>query len=239
MVNGWFRLLITHLFPWLFLWIDVLRGLGPVCLLGRVCATNIATQAPVGHRGRAVSPFITASRRALYAEAGTPSVWLQHDGESSSQWPSLSYLPPEIRGLPRYTPHNLVHCYICKCTPRNLDIPVVKYVQVAGDRRYLLWEVLYIAEVNTITGSWREDSAPGSSLGCIPRTTANCQQSRILGQSPGKWDVASTPLFNWKIFQHLSQEYHMACCYICYGRIECYGKQNTAREAAVLTEADF
>lgn len=30
-------------------------------------------------------------------------------------------------------------------------------MQVVGDRRYLLWEVLYIAEVNTITGSWQED----------------------------------------------------------------------------------
>lgn len=30
-------------------------------------------------------------------------------------------------------------------------------MQVAGGRIYLLWEVLYIAEVNTITGSWQED----------------------------------------------------------------------------------
>lgn len=45
-----------------------------------------------------------------------------------------------------------------ECLPRNLDIPVVKYMLIVADRRHLLWEVAsYITEVNTITGSWQED----------------------------------------------------------------------------------
>lgn len=69
---------ITNLFPWLFLRIDVLWGLGPKGLLVRVCATSIATKAPMRH-GQSVTPFINASRHAFHTEPSIRSVWLQRD----------------------------------------------------------------------------------------------------------------------------------------------------------------
>lgn len=77
--------------------------------------------------------------------------------------------------------------------PRNMDIPVVKYMLIVAGRRNLVGEVLlYITEVNPITGSWQEDYWFQSSL----HSKDGSKPSRILGQGLEKWDVDSTDLLN-------------------------------------------
>lgn len=104
-----------------------------------------------------------------------------------------------------------------ECKPRNLGIPVVKYMLIVADRRHLLWEVLlYITEVDTITGSWQED--------CF------CFQSRLDSKDDSKLsaiqDSGSRP---WVMGCRLYWFVKLKFLNIC--------QRNTTRRAAIYINA--